>query len=80
MWVVRMHELLKEKGFTHGKEFKQAAFIHDELQVHFDPTKMSAEFLGEVSKQAIEDVGKKLNLRIPLGVDWKTGDNYAETH
>lgn len=80
MWGIRMHELLKEKGLKHGPDYRQAAFIHDEYQIHFDPNKITAEELGDISRKAILDVTEKLKLRIPLDIDWKVGENYAETH
>lgn len=80
MWGIRIHELLKEKGLKHGPDYRQAAFIHDEFILHFDPKKITAEELGDISRKAILDVTEKLKLRIPLDIDWKVGENYAETH
>lgn len=80
MWVIRVHEILKENGFTHGVEYKQAAYIHDEIQLHYDPNKIDGDKLGQISDQAIKDVGTKLGIRIPLATDYKIGNNYAECH
>lgn len=79
-WMVEIHKLLRKSGFTHGVEFRQSAFVHDELQIAFDPTVMSEEFLGTISKQAMVNVKEKLNVRIPLDADWDVGESYAETH
>ena len=79
-WVNRMHKLLKEEGFTHGKEFTQLTFSHDELQIGYDPSKLTSEFLGTISMKAIQEIGIELSVRIPLATDSKEGDNYAETH
>jgi len=80
MWVIRMHEIMTEKGFTHGIEYKQAAYVHDEIQMHYDPKKINGDDLGEISLQAIKQVGVELGIRIPLATDYKIGDNYAQCH
>ena len=80
MWVIRMHEIMKEKGFTHGVEYKQLAFIHDEQEWGFDPNKMTGEMLGEISSRAIKEIGIELGIRIPLATDWKEGVNFSECH
>ena len=80
MWVIRFHEILREQGFIHGIHFKQAAYVHDEIQIHFDPKVLTGARLGDISLQAIQEVGIKLGIRLPLATDWKEGLNYAECH
>lgn len=93
MWVCRFHELMREHGFIHGIHYKQAAFVHDELQIRcvekFFPREYYTDakgkvhtkcLVGELCVQAIADVGKKLNVRIPLTGEYSTGASYAETH
>ena len=80
MWVIKFHELLKNKGFTHGIEFKQAAYVHDEIQIHYNPSKINGDELGALSLQAIQQVGVELGIRLPLATDYKIGENYAECH
>ena len=80
-WMVKFHEIMnKELRLTHGVEYKQYAFIHDELVIGFDPTNITAEQLGDISRRAVQTVGEGLNLRIPLDIDWKVGDDYSEIH
>jgi len=79
-WMVEIHRLLKARGLTHGIEFKQSAFVHDELQIAYDPKKINKDFLGITSRQAMSNVAEKLNVKIPLDADWDIGDSYAETH
>lgn len=80
MWTIEFHRLLKQDGYVHGKHFRQSAFVHDELQIAFDPEVLTGEYLGSKSLLAIQNVAKELNLRLPLASEWSVGDNYAETH
>lgn len=79
-WMVEFHQEMKRRGYTHGIEYKQCVFIHDELQWAFDPSKLTGEELGKISSESIIKVGKKLNINIPLDSDWDVGDSYADTH
>lgn len=79
-WMVNFHAMLKEFGYTHGVEFKQSAFVHDELQVAYDPTKISGDKLGQLSKAAMIKAGKDLGVKIPLDIGYDIGDTYADTH
>lgn len=80
-WVNRFHKILREEySLVHGVHYRQAAFVHDEMQIHFNPKVISGETLGEISLRAITEVGNELGLRIPLASDYKIGDNYAECH
>lgn len=79
-WMVELHRLLKSHGYVHGVHFKQSAFVHDELQISFDPKVLNGEYLGDISKRAIKIVGDRLNINIPLDSDWDVGDSYADTH
>lgn len=77
-WVVTWHEMLKERGFVHGKEFKQAAFVHDEIQML-----VRDEYVEEIAAigiKAIRKTGERYQFRIPLDGEWKAGANWAETH
>lgn len=79
-WVIRFHEILKERGYKHGEYFKQAAYIHDEIVIQFDPTKITAEELGQISQQSIQEIGVRLGVRLPLATDWKVGLTYDQIH
>ena len=54
------------------------ASIHDEYQ--FEVHKEDAEEFGEVTKLAMKETERKLNVRCPLGSEYKIGLNWAETH
>ncbi len=79
-WMVEFHRLLKDSGYVSGVDYKQSAFVHDELQIAFNPERISGEILGELSQKAIRIAGEKLKVRIPLDSDFDTGDTYADTH
>lgn len=79
-WMVELHRLLKDHGYISGIDFKQSAYVHDELQIAFDPEKIDGLRLGQLSREAIVTVGTKLNLRIPLDIGYDIGDTYADTH
>lgn len=79
-WMIELHRLLKEAGFISGVHFKQSAFVHDELQIAFDPKAIDGELLGKLSRKAMVDTGVRLGVRIPLDVGYDIGDSYADTH
>ena len=79
-WMVELHRLLKEHGYRDGIDYKQSAFVHDELQIAFDPNRISGERLGQLSREAMINSGKNLGVRIALDVGYDIGDTYADTH
>lgn len=92
MWVVRFHELMAQHGYVHGRDYFQAAFVHDELQIRCKRSVFTYEMqeingkkhfkclVGELCVQAIRDTGAKLGCRIPLSGEYVIGQSYAETH
>ena len=93
MWVIRFHELMREAGYIHGVHYKQAAFVHDEMQVRCDEKTFPREaytdakgkikyksFVGDTAVKAIREVGVMLKVRLPLDGEYNTGVSYAETH
>lgn len=92
LWVVKFHEMMRAAGYTHGIHFKQANYVHDELQIRVDQktfpitTKVvdgkiiKTSLIGYMCVEAIRQVGLDLNIRLPLDGEYKIGMNYAETH
>ncbi len=77
-WVVEFHKLMELAGFEEGKDYKQVAFIHDEIQVL---VKNGIEDeVGEIAIDSISKAGKLLNLKVPLTGEYNFGSNWAETH
>lgn len=79
-WMVEIHRTLKRLGYVSGVDFKQSAYVHDELQIAFDPKKISGEELGRISRESMIAVGEKLKVRMPLDIGFDIGDTYADTH
>jgi DNA polymerase I-like protein with 3'-5' exonuclease and polymerase domains len=79
-WMVEFHRLVKKAGYVSGVDYKQSAFVHDELQWAFNPKTIDGELLGKLSREAMVSTGKKLGVRIPLDIGYDIGDTYADTH
>lgn len=77
-WVVIFHQLLREHGFTDGVDYKQVAFVHDEIQVLVKEE--YADKIGQLCIKAIKQAGEHYGLRIALDGEFKFGANWAETH
>ena len=77
-WMVLFHQLLEDRG--QSQHVIQLAWVHDELQLAYDPTKITEDELVECSKSAMKQVRIKFNVNIELDADGASGDNYAETH
>lgn len=79
-WCIYFHQLMREAGYIHGVHYKQLAWVHDELQISYDPVKLDNDTLLATSKQAMAMVTTLFKLRIPLGASGNSGDSYADTH
>lgn len=78
-WMVRVHDLLSERGLIKGVHWNQVAWVHDELQIEYLEEWMG-EVIGQISKQAIAQVGRELGFRADLKADFKLGHSWAECH
>ena len=72
--------LWRTRAKAEGIPFKQVNFVHDEWQTECYCTKEQAERLGEIQRQAIEDVGKELEVFCPLAGNTKVGKTWLQTH
>jgi DNA polymerase I-like protein with 3'-5' exonuclease and polymerase domains len=54
------------------------ASIHDEYQ--FEVAKGDVKRFGTITKEAIKDTERQLNLRCPLDSTWQDGETWAMTH
>jgi DNA polymerase-1 len=52
--------------------------VHDEWQIEVEEAR--AEEAGKLGVLAIEKAGKVLNMRCPLGGEYKVGNSWKETH
>ena len=77
-WVVEFNKLLTERGFTRNKDYRQVAFVHDEVQVLVRED--IGDEIGHLCIEAIKRAGEYYKLRVPLTGEYKLGRNWAETH
>jgi DNA polymerase I-like protein with 3'-5' exonuclease and polymerase domains len=78
LWMILVRKKLTERGLKPGADFRQVAWIHDELQI--EHRKGLGPMIGEVSREAIREAGEMLGFRAVLRSDFKTGLTWAETH
>lgn len=73
-WLIEIYKLATMKKL----DFILVGAIHDEYQ--FDVHKDHAVEFGELTRTAIKNVEKLLNMNCPLDSEYKVGNNWAETH
>ena len=76
--MINFHSVMKSKGFTHGVEYKQVLFVHDELQCECLPE--IAEIVGESLVEGMRMTTQDFNMKCPIDGEFKIGINWAETH
>jgi len=78
VWMMLIHRKMKALGYTHGVEYRQVLFVHDEMQFSHIPG--LHEVLKKVCYEAIEEAGQILGLRGTYRAEAKSGPNWACTH
>jgi DNA polymerase I-like protein with 3'-5' exonuclease and polymerase domains len=73
-WLCHITHKVKTKGL----DANPVANIHDEVQ--FEVHKNDAEEFCNITKIAMKDTEKSLDVRCPLDSEAKIGSNWAETH
>jgi len=73
-WLVEIHKLKVKNKI----DAKLLGSIHDEYQ--FEVPKYEAERFGKITKLAIKNVEKLLEVRCPLDSEYHIGINWSETH
>ena len=63
---------------TLGVDAKLVASIHDEYQ--FEVLNTDVKKFGQITKDAMKDTEKELQMKCPLDSEWKVGKTWAETH
>lgn len=61
-------------------EYKQVNFVHDEWQTECYGSLDAAEYLGELQRNSIVEVGKRLGVYCPLAGSTDIGRNWYDTH
>lgn len=60
--------------------YKQVNFVHDEWQTQVYDSMDAAEYLGLLQRNALEEVGKRLNTYCPIAGSTDIGKNWYDTH
>ena len=74
VWLCNMNKRINRTGI----DAKLLASIHDEYQFEFS-NKVINKF-GQITKDAMKDTEKQLQMKCPLDREWKVGKTWAETH
>lgn len=79
-WVVRMDELMRERGYQHGwgKDYAYMAWVHDEMQIAC--RKEIAQEVIEVAQAAMRDAQEYFNFRVQLDTDGQIGLTWKDCH
>jgi DNA polymerase I-like protein with 3'-5' exonuclease and polymerase domains len=70
--------LLDQYAILHNIDYKFVGNIHDEFQAEVREDQV--DNFGWLAVECIKSAGLKFNLRCPLDGEYKTGNNWAETH
>ena len=76
--VINIHEQMAANGFVYGKDWKQHAFVHDEVQMSCRPG-LQSEIQPIILNTYIQ-AGEQLNFRCKIEGDVKTGYTWYSTH
>ena len=76
--TVILHNLLESEGYVHGEDWAQVAHVHDEVQL-IAKKKVSA-YVGKQAVKAFQLSGEYYNFRCQITGDYKTGNNWKDTH
>jgi len=74
IWLINIMTRVR----TLGLDAKLVASIHDEYQ--FEVLNTDVKKFGQITKDAMKDTEKQLQMKCPLDSEWKVGKTWAETH
>jgi len=74
LWLINMIKRINRTGV----DAKLVASIHDEYQ--FEVLNKDINKFGQLTKDAMKDTEKQLQMKCPLDNEWKVGKTWAETH
>ncbi len=77
-WLVEMHREFKRRGWKNGVDYRQCAWVHDEVQIRCRPE--IAEELGQIAVECVKRAGEYFDYRCPLTGEFKIGRTWADTH
>jgi len=74
LWLINMIKRINRTGV----DAKLVASIHDEYQ--FEVLTKDVEKFGKITKDAMKDTERQLQMKCPLDNTWKVGKTWAQTH
>jgi len=74
LWLINMIKRVSQIGV----DAKLVASIHDEYQ--FEVLNKDIKRFGQLTKDAMKDTEKQLQMKCPLDNEWKVGRTWAQTH
>ena len=74
LWLINMIKRISQTGV----DAKLVASIHDEYQ--FEVLNKDIKRFGQLTKDAMKDTEKQLQMKCPLDNEWKVGRTWAQTH
>ncbi len=74
VWLINMIKRIRRTGV----DAKLVASIHDEYQ--FEVLTKDVKRFGQLTKDAMKDTEKQLQMKCPLDNEWKVGRTWAQTH
>lgn len=79
-WLVECFEEAQARGLTYGWEgdFTLLGYIHDELQWAVPTDK--ADAFGAMVVACAAKAGEFFNFKVPIGAEYKIGNNWSDTH
>ncbi len=77
-WVVATHNLIEANDMRLGIDYQPLGFIHDEQQLAATPD--YADVIQFFLTNTMPDVGRDLNLKVPLAAEAKQGKSWADCH
>ena len=78
-WICLVEQMLIERGYDHGKDFRFMAWVHDEYQCACR-TEEIAKVVVEVGQEAIRKAQEYFGFRVQLDTEGKIGKNWSDCH
>ena len=70
--------MLVSEGLTHGVDYGQMGWVHDEVQ--YEHRAGLEDLFATTSRRAMQKVAVDLNFRGELDTDTKSGGNWMDCH
>lgn len=76
--LINFWKSLEDLNFIHQRDYWLVVNVHDEFQ--WECSEDLAPAFGERARMSLKKAGEDLGVRCPLDGEWKSGNNWAETH